>query len=108
MLLCAVCTVHKEMRSVGSLVEPQNQGLRFVSGLALKPLGQFVIGFASKSLGRFLLVWLQNRWRRFLLIWPQNQWLRVSRFGPQNRQLRFSDLGLKITAAVLGLGLKTK
>jgi hypothetical protein len=25
---CAVCTVHKEMRSVSFLVEPQNQGRR--------------------------------------------------------------------------------
>jgi hypothetical protein len=31
--LCAVCTVHVEMRSVGFLVEPQNQGRQFVSGL---------------------------------------------------------------------------
>jgi hypothetical protein len=35
---CAVCTVHMEMRCTSFLVEPQNQGLRFVSGLALKPL----------------------------------------------------------------------
>ena len=27
---------------------------------------------------------------------------------PQNRWLRFGDLGLKITATVFGLGLKTK
>jgi hypothetical protein len=55
------------------LVEPQNQGRRFVSGLAPKPLG------------RFSLVWPQNRWRRFLrfnfktggdgfLVEPQNQY----------------------------------
>jgi hypothetical protein len=30
---CAVYIVHVEMRSVGFLVEPQNQGRRFVSGL---------------------------------------------------------------------------
>jgi hypothetical protein len=36
--LCAVCTMHEEMRSVGFLVEPQNQGRRFVSGLASRPL----------------------------------------------------------------------
>jgi hypothetical protein len=41
---CAVGTVHVEMRSVGFLVEPQNQGRRFVSGLASKPLGRFLIG----------------------------------------------------------------
>jgi hypothetical protein len=30
---CAVCTVHVETRSADFLVEPQNQGRRFVSGL---------------------------------------------------------------------------
>jgi hypothetical protein len=38
--LCVVCTMDVE-RSAGFLVEPQNQGRRFVSGLASKPLGQF-------------------------------------------------------------------
>jgi hypothetical protein len=38
---CAICTVHVETRSEGFLVEPQNQGRRFVSDLASKPLGQF-------------------------------------------------------------------
>jgi hypothetical protein len=47
---CAVCTVHVETRSTSFLVEPQNQGRRFVSGLVSKPLGQF------------LPVWSQNRW----------------------------------------------
>jgi hypothetical protein len=61
---------------VGFLVEPQNQGRRFVNSLASKPVG------------------------RFSLIWPQNRWRLVSQFGPQNQQLRFSDLGLKITAMV--------
>jgi hypothetical protein len=42
--LCAVFTVHEETRSAGFLVEPQNQGRRFVSGLASKPLGRFLIG----------------------------------------------------------------
>jgi hypothetical protein len=50
---CVVYTVHEETRSVGFLVEPQNQDLRFVSGLASKPLA------------RFLPVWSQNQWRRF-------------------------------------------
>jgi hypothetical protein len=36
---CAVCIMHVETRSAGFLVEPQNQGPRFVSGLASKPLG---------------------------------------------------------------------
>jgi hypothetical protein len=30
---CAVCTMHVEMRSADLLVEPQNQGRRFISGL---------------------------------------------------------------------------
>jgi hypothetical protein len=34
--LCEVCIVHVETRSAGSLVEPQNQGRWFVSGLASK------------------------------------------------------------------------
>jgi hypothetical protein len=38
---CVVCTWHVEIRSVGFLVEPQNQGGRFVSGLASKLLGRF-------------------------------------------------------------------
>jgi hypothetical protein len=54
--LCAVCTVHVETRSTCFLVEPQNQGRRFVSGLASKPLGRFVSGSASKPLRRFSLL----------------------------------------------------
>jgi hypothetical protein len=61
--LCAVCTLYVEMRSTSFLVEPQNQGQRFVSGLASKPLGRFVSGLASKPLGWFLPGWPQNRWR---------------------------------------------
>jgi hypothetical protein len=38
---CAICTWHVETRSAGFLVEPQNQGRRFVSGLASEPLGRF-------------------------------------------------------------------
>jgi hypothetical protein len=41
MVMCAVCTMHVEMKSVSFLVEPQNQGRRFVNGLASKPLGRF-------------------------------------------------------------------
>jgi hypothetical protein len=54
--LCAVCTVHKEMRSAGFLVQHQNQGQHFFSGLVSKPLRQFVSGLISKPLGRFLEV----------------------------------------------------
>ncbi len=45
---CAVCTVHMETRSVGFLVEPQNQGRRFVSGLASKPVATVFSDLASK------------------------------------------------------------
>jgi hypothetical protein len=41
-VLCAVCTVHMETRSASFLVEPQNQGRRFVSDLASKSLRQFL------------------------------------------------------------------
>jgi hypothetical protein len=74
------------------LVEPQNQGRRFVSGLASKPLGWFVSGLASKPL------------RRFSPVWPQNRWLQFPSFGPQNRQVRFHDLWLKIIATVCWFG----
>jgi hypothetical protein len=47
---------HVETRSVSFLVEHQNQGRRFVSGLVSKPLG------------RFSPIWPQNRWRRFLAV----------------------------------------
>jgi hypothetical protein len=58
---CSVCIWHVETRSAGFLVEPQNQGRRFVSGLTSKPLG------------RFSPVWLQNWWLRFLPVRPQNR-----------------------------------
>jgi hypothetical protein len=105
---CAVCTWHVETRSATFLVEPQNQGLRFVSGLASKPLRQFSP------------VWPQNWWRRFLPVWPQNRW---SSFvvEPQNQGgggflglgLKTGSSGLVIWAPksprwFLGLGLKTK
>jgi hypothetical protein len=69
--LCVVYTVHLKMRSTSFLVEPQNEGLQFVSGLASKPLGRFVSDLASKPLGRFSPVWPQNRWQQFFPVWPQ-------------------------------------
>jgi hypothetical protein len=45
---CVVCTWHVETTSAGFLVEPQNQGRWFVSGLASKPLGRFLACLASK------------------------------------------------------------
>jgi hypothetical protein len=44
--LCAVCTMHKETRSVSFFVQPQNQGRWF------------------------LPVWPQNQWQRFLPVRP--------------------------------------
>jgi hypothetical protein len=48
---CAICSVHVEMRSVSFLDEPQNQGRRFVSGLASKLLKRFLIGLGIKTDG---------------------------------------------------------
>jgi hypothetical protein len=76
--------MHVETRSMSFLVEPQNQGRQFMSGLASKPL------------------------RRFSLVWPQNRCRWVSRFGPQNRKLRVGDLGLKITVTVSWFGLQNQ
>jgi hypothetical protein len=104
----AVCGLHVETRSVSFLVEPQNQGRRFVSGLTSKPLG------------RFSPVWPQNFWRRFLPVWPQKP---VAGFlvEPQNQggggfpglDLKTGSSGLVIWASkslrrFLRLGLKTK
>jgi hypothetical protein len=94
--LYAVCTVHVETRHTCFLVEPQNQGQRFVSGLA------------SKLLRRFSLVWPQNWWQWFSLVWPQNWCLGFSILG-----LKTGSYGLVIWASksprrFLGLGLKTK
>jgi hypothetical protein len=54
-VLYAVCIVHVETRRAGFFVEPQNQGQRFISGLASKSLGRFISGLASKPLGLFLI-----------------------------------------------------
>jgi hypothetical protein len=68
---CAVCTVHIETRSAGLLVEPQNQGRRFISGFASKPLG----------------------W--FLPVWPQNGGVGFSLFGLKTGGGRFLGLCFK-------------
>jgi hypothetical protein len=49
--LCVVCTVHMETRSASFLVEPQNQGRWFMSGLASKPLRRFLIDLGLKTDG---------------------------------------------------------
>jgi hypothetical protein len=104
---CVVYTVHVETRSAGFLVEPQNQGLWFVSGLASKPLGRFLPVWPQNRWQRFLPVWPQNWWRWFLLVWPQNWWLLIFWFGHQNWPLWFGNLDIKITVTVsLLLGLQ--
>jgi hypothetical protein len=75
--LCAVCTWHVETRSAGFLVEPQNQGRRFVSGLASKPL------------------------KRFSLVRPQNQWRGFLQFGLKTGGYGFSQFSLKISGGFL-------
>jgi hypothetical protein len=50
--LCTVYNMHVETRSVGSLVEPQKQGRRFVSDLVSKPWDGFLrFGLKIGSLG---------------------------------------------------------
>jgi hypothetical protein len=85
-MLCVVYTVHEEMRSAGFLVQPQNQGRRFVSGLAskqlgwfvsgltLRPLGRFISGLTSITTGRFVSSLSSKSLGRFLPVWPQNWW----------------------------------
>jgi hypothetical protein len=51
---CAVCIVYVKTKSVSFLVESQNQGQWFVSGLASKPLGWFVSGLSLKPLEQFV------------------------------------------------------
>jgi hypothetical protein len=97
---CAVCTTHMETRSV---VEPQNQGLQFVSGLA------------SKSLGRFLPVQPQKWWyglaskpvAKIFLVWPQNQGRRFPGLGLKTGSCDLVIWASKSPCRFLGLGLKT-
>jgi hypothetical protein len=98
-----------ETRSASFLVDPQNQGRRFVSGLASKPLGRFLAVWPQNLLRRFSSVWPQNWWRLFFSVWPQNQgggWF-------PGLSLKTGSSGLVIWASksprrFLGLGLKTK
>jgi hypothetical protein len=84
MILCAVCTVLVEMRSVDFLVELQNQSRQFLSGLASKPL------------------------RRLSVVWSQNYWNGFLQFGLKTGGDGFFRFGLKISGGGFpGLGLKT-
>jgi hypothetical protein len=94
-MLCAVCTVHEEMRSAGFLVWHQNQGRRFVSGLTSKPLDR--------------VSWLSLKIKVYGLsvVWPENHWDRFPGLG-----LKAGSYGLMIwdskSLRFLGLDLKTK
>jgi hypothetical protein len=91
-MLCVVCTMHEETRSVSFWVEPQNQGRQFVSGLALQLVMTVFSGLTSKPVATV---------SPDLASKPGAQ---VFWFGNQNRQLRFGDLGLKIIATVSWFG----
>jgi hypothetical protein len=98
--------------NVDFLVEPQNQGRRFVSSLALKPLGQFVSGLVSKPVATVfsdlaskpvVTIFSGLALKLVTTVSPSlasKPVARVSLFGPQNWQLRFGDLDLKITTKV--------
>jgi hypothetical protein len=86
----AVCGLHRARgdEECGFLVELQNQGRRFVSGLASKPLGRFLwFGFKTGGDG--------------FLVEPQNQGGGgFSGLGLKTGSYGFGDLGLKITTVV--------
>jgi hypothetical protein len=85
--LCAVCTVHMETRSTGFLVETQNQGRRFISDLASKPMVGFLIEPQNQGGGGFPGLGLKIG-SNGLVIWDLK--------SPR----RFGGLGLKITMTV--------
>jgi hypothetical protein len=82
--LFVIYTMHKETRSAGFLVEPQNQGRWF----GLKTIQTICQWFGLKTTG-MVSPGLTSK----LVV-------TVSRFGPQNRQLWFGDLDLKINMTV--------
>jgi hypothetical protein len=68
----------------GFLVEPRNQGRRFVSGLASKPQGR-VYWFGRKTKVNGLSVG-----------WPQNHWNNFSQFDLKTDGNGFPSVALKI------------
>jgi hypothetical protein len=105
--LCAVCIVHMEMRSAGFLVDPQNQGRQFVSGLASKPLRWISPVWPQNRWRRFLAIWPQNLLRRFSPVWPQNWWRRFLSIWPQNRPSFLVEPQNQGGRGFPSLGLKT-
>jgi hypothetical protein len=57
-----------EMSSTGFLVEPQNQGQRFVSGLTSKQLGRF-LRFGLKTGGTVSWLSLKTKMVEGFLVW---------------------------------------
>jgi hypothetical protein len=97
-----------ETRSASFLVEPQNQGRRFVSGLASKSLGRFLIVFGLKTDDDGLsVVWHQNHWDGLSVVWPQNHWDGFLWFGLKTDGNSFWRFGLKTCSTVSG-GLASK
>jgi hypothetical protein len=77
-MLCAVCTVHQEMRSAGFLAWPEYQGRRF-SWLGLKTCGFGFFGLGLKT-GSFGLVMRATKSpRRFLDLGLKTKWATVYR-----------------------------
>jgi hypothetical protein len=77
-VLCAVCTVHVEMRSAGFLVEPQNQDRRFV-------------------------VWSQNHSDGFSSVWASKPMATVYEwFGLKTTRTVFIGLASKPVVTVSG------
>jgi hypothetical protein len=105
-----------ETRRICFLVEPQNQGRRFVSDLASKLLGWFtgtVCQWFSLKTTRTVFSGLASipvvtvfsglASKLVVMVFPGLASKLVGQvfwFGPQNRQVRFDDLDLKITATV--------
>jgi hypothetical protein len=110
---CAVCTWHMETRSVSFLVEPQNQGRRFVSGLASsgltsKPAATIFVSLASKLVAT-VSSGLASKTAVGFLVEPQNQGVG----GFPGLGLKTDNSGLviwtlKSPRQFLGLRLKTK
>jgi hypothetical protein len=94
-MLCVVCTVHKETRSTGFLVHPQNQGRRFLSVLPQNPWLQF-LWFGLKTT------------RSDFPIWTSKLAAAVWRFSPQNHRDGFLVWASKPSwRTFVGLRLKT-
>jgi hypothetical protein len=93
-----------ETRSAGFLVEPQNQGWWFVSGLASKPLGQFGSGLASKPVATVFSGLASKLVATVSPVLASKSMVTVSRLGPPNQQLQFGDLSLKMTAVISWFG----